>query len=89
MNFVVPYVHHKWYNLGLQLLDTNDQVFLLTLKTRCQDSSDQCTEVFIRWLDVKKKPTWDNILEGLTAKSVNLQSVAHGIKKMLTKPVRI
>ena len=87
MNFVVPYVHHKWYNLGLQLLDADDQIFLLTLKTQYQDSSDRCREIFIRWLDVKKEPTWENILEGLIAKSVNLQNVARRVKKMLAKPV--
>jgi len=52
-NFVALYVHHCWYKLGLQLLDPRDAAFLKGLRNQYQNSSDQCTEVFIHWLEAK------------------------------------
>lgn len=90
-NFVVPYVHHKWYNLGLQLLDSDDsddsETFLHSLKTQHQNNADKCTDVFIRWLDVDSKATWGKILEALNQKSVNLPKASHNIEQLLDKRV--
>ena len=89
VNLVVPIVHHKWYNLGLQLLDSKEVTFLQSLRTQYHNSCDQCREVFIHWLEVSKKPTWDYILKALTAESVKLTSVANGIKKMLSSKRKV
>ena len=88
-NFVLPYVHHRWYNLGLQLLDSDDsETFLYGLRTQHQSSLDLCREVFIHWLEVDNKATWGRILKALNTKSVNLISAADKIDKLLYKPVR-
>ena len=73
----------------MQLLDSEDESFLHSLRNRYQDSSDQCREVFIHWLDVTKKPTWGKILKALNEKSVRLPNVADSIKQMLDKCVSI
>ena len=86
-NFVVPYVHHCWYKLGLQLLDPGDVAFLKGLRSQYQNSSDQCTEVFMRWLDAYKKPTWNKIIEALNSNAVNLPNVAYNIEKMVDQQV--
>jgi len=88
-NFVVPYVHHYWYKLGVQLLDSGDVAFLQSLQLRNQKSSDQCTQVFIHWLEVKKKPTWNKILVALKSKAVDLPKVAYDIESMLDNRVSI
>ena len=88
-NFVVPHVHHKWFILGVQLLESKDVTFLQSLKTQYQNSSDQCMEVFTHWLDVKKKPTWSKILAALKTESVNLPKVASYIESNLDNRVSI
>ena len=88
-NFVVPDVCHKWYDLGLQLLDSKDETFSKSLKTEYQCNSDRCREVFIHWLDVTENPTWSKILKALNQKSVKLPSVAANIRKMLKRRVSI
>ena len=89
LNFVIPYVHHKWYNLGLQLLHSDDsETFLRGMQTQHHNSLDLCREVFIHWLEVDKTATWGRILEALNTKSVNLISAADNINKLLDKRVR-
>jgi len=88
--FVVPHVHHKWHDLGLQLLDSYLRDHLLyTLKTNYQNTSQQCMQVFVHWLSDNKKPTWGKIIEALNTQAVNLPSVAHDIEKMLDNRVSI
>lgn len=86
VTFVVPKVHHKWYNLGLQLLYSKEKTFLHSLRTQYYNSLYQCTEVFVRWLESSENPKWDDILNALTTKSVELPNVADYIKKMLSNP---
>jgi len=88
---VVPRVHYKWHDLGLQLLDSSlRDHFLYTLKTNYQSTSQQqCIQVFMHWLDANKKPTWGKIIEALNTQAVNLPSVACDIEKMLDNRVSI
>ena len=88
-NLIVPDVCHKWYDLGLQLLDSEDVPFLQSLKTEYQCNSDRCREVFIHWLNVTENPTWSKILKALDQKSVKLPNVAANIRKMLKHRVSI
>ena len=87
-NFIVPYVHHKWYSIGLQLLDSEVHItFLRSLRTQYHDTEDLCTEVFTRWLESNAQPTWGKILKVLNKKSVNLPNVTKRTEKMLNKRV--
>ena len=87
VNFVVPDVQHKWYDLGLQLLDPRDEAFLQGLKLQYPNASDRCRAVFERWLDVSTKATWSKIMGALNERSVDLPNVSYKIESLLDKRV--
>ena len=87
VNFVVPDVQRKWYDLGLQLLDPRDEGFLQGLKLQYPNTSDRCRAVFERWLDVNTKASWSMIMGALNERSVNLPNLSHEIESMLDKRV--
>ena len=87
VNFILPDVHHKWYDLSLQLLCPRDEAFLQSLVVQYPNTSDRCRAVFSHWLDVNTKATWSMIMGALNTRSVNLPNVSHKIESMLGKPV--
>ena len=89
VNFVVPDVRHKWYDIGLQLLHPRDEALLQSLKLQYSNTSDKCREVFRRWLDVNTKATWSKIIKALNKRSVDLRNVSYKIESMLDKRVSI
>ena len=82
-NFVVPKVSERWYQLGLQLLDPQNEDTLHRMKKETKPFEDQCTEVFHLWLRNEKKPTWNKLIECLQSPSVKLPNVARDVEKML------
>ena len=88
VSFVVPDVHHKWYDLGLQLLeDPGEEAFLQSLMVQYPNTSDRCIAVFRRWLDVNTKATWSKIIGALNEASIGLPNVSHKIERMLDRHV--
>ena len=88
VNFIVPDVHYKWYDLGLQLLeDPREEAFLERLMLQYPNTTDRCKAVFRRWLDVNTKATWSKIMGALNARNVDLPNVSYKIESMLDKRV--
>ena len=72
----------KWYDLGLELLEQEDEEKLYEIKTnRPNNASECCTEMFQLWLRKCTNPTWDQLIQAL--KDVDLNSVATTIVEML------
>ena len=87
-NFVVPKASARWYNLGLQLFDPQDEGLLSSMKTESSKRpEEQCTEVFHHWLTTKKNATWNKLIKGLKSPAVNLPNVASTIENMLDSRV--
>jgi len=83
-NFVVPYVGGKWFNLGIQLLDQEDETKLHSLKAdHRKELDDLCTEMFTHWLASDPKASWKKVILALKSKSVNLQNLAENVDNKL------
>ena len=87
-NFVVPQASARWYNLGLQLFDQQDEGKLNSMKTQANKSpEEQCTEVFNHWLTTAKNTTWNKLIKSLKSQAVSLPNLARKIKGMLDSRV--
>lgn len=85
-NHVAPYVGHKWYNLGVQLLDEGDVRELSTIETDYRGDVDACcTKMFERWLQIVPTASWDQLIKGLKAPNIKLKKLASELMEMLGK----
>ena len=87
-NFVVPYANAKWYNLGLQLFEPQDELQLHNIEKANTSPQAKCIEVFHHWVTTAKKPTWNKLIKSLNSQSVNLPDLATNIEAMLDNRVR-
>ena len=77
----------KWYDLGIELLDSNDVGELDTIEAEHpSDLSKCCTKMFNLWL--KKQPTasWNQLIEAFRQPGVELGTLASNIEQMLLQP---
>ena len=87
-NYVVPRASARWYYLGLQLFDQQDEGLLHSMKMETnKPPQEQCTEVFSHWLRTKENATWKDLIKDLNCPSVNLPNVARSVETMLDNHV--
>ena len=67
----------KWYNVGLQLLDSDNKALEVIKKDYPNDNEKCCTEMFKKWLQCRPDANWCQLAEALT--SVNLNTAAQRI----------
>ena len=85
---LAPEVDHKWYGLGVQLLDQKDVKVLSTIETDYRgDVETCCTKMFERWLEIVPTANWGQLITGLKAPSVKLHKLADELTKQLGKYV--
>ena len=77
----------KWYNLGLQLDITADD--LDVIKGKNLQNADEClTDLFKKWLRrVDPQPTWEAIEKALLSPTVNLSQLATKIMNEKIEPM--
>ena len=69
----------KWYEIGLELLDSNNGA-LDVIKTDHPNYNESCcTEMFKKWLQCRPNASWRQLAEALT--SVNLNTAAQHISE--------
>ena len=69
----------KWYDIGLELLDSNAAVALEKIKANHPNDVDKCcTEMFQKWLECKPDANWDQLVSVLT--KVGLMTAANNIR---------
>ena len=69
----------KWYDLGIELLDTKDLPKLDEIQKDCPgDVSTCCTKLFKLWLDKQPEASWEQLIEGL--RGIDLNEVANATK---------
>ena len=80
---VVPSVAVKWYELGLELLETKHEKYLDVIESDGNKYDVQwcCRKMFRKWLETSDTATWDQLIEAI--KSINLNDVASGIPSLL------
>jgi len=83
VNHVVPSVANKWYDLGLQLLDSNDENELNVIEASDvqNDAKTCCRKMFSMWLKTDELASWQKVIEALGL--IELDNVASKIKDLL------
>ena len=77
---VIPLVATKWYDLGLELLETQDERELEIIDTNYRnDVVTCCRKMFSKWLE--KKSSWDQLIQAV--KNIKLNNVANDIEQLL------
>ena len=82
-NHVRKIVSSKWYDLGLQLLEEEDEERLNEIESNNpRDVSECCKEMFKLWLSKCTNAKWNQLIQAL--KEVQLSSLATTIERMLS-----
>ena len=77
-------VGKKWFDLGLQLLDAEDEETLSKIETdNCRDTDKCVTEMFRLWKRRKSDACWDQLIKALKKPSINLDVLAESIQNLL------
>ena len=74
---VVLKVAHKWKDLAVQLLQTDQQHTIDIVKSdHSQDTAECCKCIFEIWLNTTDDATWNQLITALTSPCVGLDYVA-------------
>ena len=74
----------KWYELGLELLDSSISVRKLKeIKADCQNVSECCIKMFEEWLAQQPNASWDQLITAMT--NLNMKTAAEKIKDYFSK----
>ena len=68
---------NNWYDIGLELLDSDNGALDVIKANYPNDNEKCCTEIFKKWLQCRPDASWRQLAEALT--SVNLNTAAHHI----------
>lgn len=80
---VIPSVATKWYDVGLELLETKHEEELEIIETNNNDVKTCCRKMFSKWLKTDELASWNKLIEAL--KSVELNKLASDIEQLLQK----
>ena len=76
------HVSSKWHDLGLELLEQEDEETLNQIKSdNPKDVNECCKEMFQLWLRKCSTATWHQLIQAL--REVDLNSLATKIERML------
>ena len=79
---VRKHVSSKWHDLGLELLEQEDEETLNQIKSdNPNDVKECCKEMFQLWLRKCSTATWDQLIQAL--REVDLNNLATKIEGML------
>ena len=77
---------HKWYDLGLELLDVEDEVVLYVIHNNHPGDHDKCAIEMLRsWLERKPNASWGQLLEAFRHPNIELNALAVRIEEMLSE----
>lgn len=81
-SIVIPKVTNKWYKLGLQLLDSSQEIDLDKIRlTYSNDSQKACVEMVKYWLKNTSDATWDSLIHALRTPGLELLATADDVVK--------
>ena len=78
-------VSSKWYDLGIELLDDDDDCGKLDeiQSNDSKDASTCCTKMFQLWLKNQSLASWNQLIEALWQPSIELGGLANEIEQKL------
>ena len=71
----------KWFDLGIDLLDSDAATSTLKLIEKEYNSERCCTEMFDKWLETKPEATWNDLVTSL--ENLKMYTVASNVIKSL------
>ena len=74
----------KWYDIGLELFDLEDESELELIKSSKLGKVECCAEMLELWLHRQPYATWNQLLEALESPGIELNNVALKIRRMLS-----
>ena len=82
---VIPMVATRWYDLGLELLETQYERELEIIDTNYRnDVVTCCRKMFSKWLETQSdEASWDQLIQ--TVKNIELNDVANDIERLLLR----
>ena len=82
---IIPHVAPHWYEIGIQLLNENQESHLEVIKANHgHDKITSCTEMFWLWLKSHPNASWQELIESLRSPAVQLHSIAADVETMFT-----
>ena len=78
---VVKDASSKWHDLGLELLEQEDEEILHQIKINNNDVNECCKEMFRYWLQRCTNTTWNQLIRALRV--IGLNHLATTIEEML------
>lgn len=75
----------RWYELGLKLLNEDQESYLDVIKKDyVNDNKQCCMEMFWYWLETHPEATWKQLIDSLRSPALELNTVAASIEIMCT-----
>ena len=82
---MVRRVTSQWYNLGVMLLNEDQESHLDNIKLdHAGDNETCCMEMLCYWLRTNTSATWEQLIAALRSPAIELSVVADDLEKMLT-----
>ena len=76
----------KWHDVGVELLDVEDEPVLNAIKVNSSGDVDKCAEEMLQlWLERKSDASWNQLIEAFRAPNIKLEALASKIEGMLSK----
>ena len=76
----------KWYEIGLELLESEDEVSLERISKDHSGDAEKCTAEMLKlWLATKPEASWNLLLMALEESHIKLSTLASTINAMLLK----
>jgi len=83
---VRPDIATKWYDIGIELLDEEDEIILNTTKKNFPGDHDICAaEMLQLWLARKTDASWNQLIQAFRKRHIKLNVLASEIEGMLYK----
>ena len=81
---MIPLVATRWYDLGLELLETKHERELDTIEkdSKVEGAKTCCRKMFSKWLETQSdNASWDQLIQAI--KNIELNNVASDIEQFL------
>ena len=80
----------KWYDIGLELFDVEDEPMLSTIESSYSGDVNKCTiEMLQLWRTLKPNASWGQVLEAFRKPNIGLDDSAVRIEGMLYEGIYV
>ena len=84
--YVKTNITTKWYDIGIELLNVEDESSLNTINCDHRNDVDKCTTEMLKlWLDKRSDASWNQLIQAFREPNIKLESLATKIESMLRK----